>query len=72
MECNLCSKPVPENSQDEDSHVECDEEWQRRIREKICTICGEKDAIKETWCGYWCADCGMDAPYKGYENCYSG
>ena len=69
MECNLCSKEVPEGSKYEDSHVECDEEWQRRLREQICTLCGENQAVSEGWC----VDCrtNMNAPYKGYENCYS-
>ena len=71
-DCNLCKKAVQPGTRYEDSHEECDEEWQRRIREGICTICGDNPAGNSKIDDNWCGKCGMDTPYSGYEDCYTG
>lgn len=63
-DCILCYKPLDADINNGREHNICEDEWQKRRDNSICTRCGDNPAkTKNAW---WCDGCELKVQYRNY------
>ena len=62
--CGICEKLIEDENDDIGCHKACDDIYWQRVRDKICTHCGENPITNPP---LYCSQCNINSPYKNYH-----